>query len=244
MRFIYLLILFTSCTKSYVQLTDEIDPDIVLVNIEDGDRAFIGELLLAIDSCQPKLIGIDSWFVQEKEKELDSVLSHALKIIDNDILAYTLDSLQKPRKSHDKFRVNVSAEGLAVVDIRNGLSSHITPLNLIDGQTCKLFALKIVEWWMPDFEHGFADNQTIPIIFSRTLDQYIHYNGSEITYAEHQSKLKDKIVLLGYIGPSSEDKHFTPIRSKIEYEQHEPDTYGVVVIANEIRTILEHQRRN
>ncbi len=45
---------------------------------------------------------------------------------------------------------------------------------------------------------------------------------------------------MGYLGPSNEDKHFTPLRSLGRYDADEPDTYGLVIIANEIRTILEY----
>jgi hypothetical protein len=44
--------------------------------------------------------------------------------------------------------------------------------------------------------------------------------------------------LLGYIGPSNEDKHFTPIRLAEKFPENEPDTYGIIIIANEIRTLL------
>ena len=240
MRILFILFLFTACTKSNVQLTDEIDSEIVLINMEEGDRAFIGDLLLTVDSCKPVLIGIDAWFVQEKDYQHDFVLANALKTIDNDILAYTLDSSFNPRKSHEKFREFVSAEGLAVVTFLNGLSSHFTPLTVVDDKVCVHFALKIVEWWQPGFIHDFEPNQIIPTKFTRTLDQFNHYSGSEITTAEHLSKLQNKIVLLGYIGPSNEDKHFTPIRSEINFQKNEPDTYGVVIIANQIRTILEY----
>jgi len=240
MRILLILFLFTACTKSNVQLTDEIDPDIVLINIGDGDRAFISELLVKIDSCQPALIGIDAWFVQEKEARLDSALVAALMTVDNDILAYNLNPDFTLRKSHDKFREHVSAEGLAAVTLRRGISSHFTPVTMIDKNECKHFALEIVEWWKPDYGHSFEPNQVIPTNFTRTLAQYDHYSGSDISSATHFSKLQNKIVLLGYIGPSNEDKHFTPIRSKINFDKNEPDTYGVVVIANQIRTILEY----
>ena len=55
----FFLILFqkfkSDIKKDYEQvlLSDTIDPDIVLINLEEGDRSFIGKLLLKIDSCNP-----------------------------------------------------------------------------------------------------------------------------------------------------------------------------------------------
>ena len=238
-RLLLIFVTFVSCGQERnVRLTDKIDPDIVIVNIEEGDRDFIGKVLLTIDSCKPKLIAIDAWFVDEKDNFQDSVLMTALKIVDNDILGYTLDSLGLPLKSHDKFRNYVSAEGLAVLDNVDGISSHITPINTIDNEEHELFPLVIVKKWRPDFVNRFDKDETIPIKFTRTIDQYVHFNGSSLTTRENLKDIEDKIVLLGYLGPSNEDKQFTPVRQVIKHKHGDPDTYGVVVIANEIRTIL------
>ena len=52
-----------------------------------------------------------------------------------------------------------------------------------------------------------------------------------------------KCFLVGYTGPENEDKHFTPLRfiDDKKYNHDEPDTYGLVIIANEMRTILEYK---
>jgi len=231
-----------SCEKERnVRITDEVDPDIVLVNIEEGDRAFIGKLLLTIDSCKPKLIVVDAWFVEEKDNYQDSVLIAALQLVNNDILGYTLDSKGNPLKSHSKFRDYVSAEGLAVLDNINGISSHITPVRIIDTKKHELLPLTIVKKWKPDFVDNFNNGETVPIIFTRTIDQFVHFNGSHLITGDNLEDLRDKIVLLGYLGPTNEDKHFTPIRQVMNYNDDEPDTYGVVIVANEILTILEYK---
>lgn len=236
------LIFFGQCRNKYsVELTNLIDQEIVLINIEEGDRAFLANLLLSIDSCKPALIGIDVLFSGEKDRIQDSILLNALKAVQNDILIYFLDSNGKPEKSHRKFSSLATEEGLAIVEKPGGLSSHIIPIRTIDGDLHELFPLKIIKHWKPGFKHSLKTNQSIPIHFTRTLDQYLHVNGSEIKSNSQQFDLKDKIVLLGYIGPTNEDKHFTPIRLVKEYPENEPDTYGLVMIANEIRTILKYE---
>src|SRR5688572_13905871 len=42
--------------------TDEIDPDIILINIGQSSRTEIAALLLDIDKCSPSMIGIDVIF--------------------------------------------------------------------------------------------------------------------------------------------------------------------------------------
>lgn len=240
-RLILVFITFTSFGQGHVHLTEKVDPDIIIINIEEGDRAFIGKLLLTIDSCNPKLIAIDAWFINEKDSYQDSILVTALRLIDNDILGYTLDPDGLPLRSHYKFRNFVSGEGLAVLDNIDGISSHITPVHVIEGEEHELLPLTIVKKWKPDFINRFDKDETIPIEFTRTLDQFVHFNGSGLTVKSNFQYLQDKVVLLGYLGPSNEDKHFSPIRQVMNYKDGEPDTYGVVIIANEILTILNRK---
>jgi CHASE2 domain-containing sensor protein len=227
---------------SLVKLTDQIDPDIVLVNIGEGDRAFIGNLLRKIDSCKPNLIAIDAWFVKEKEPIQDSVLMNALKVIKNDVLAYTIDSNGVIIKSHSKFRSLALDEGLAVLKGVDGITNSFTPILASDSQTYEHFALQIIKHWNPSFKLDLKKNESIPIKFNRTLEQFAHFNESQLESSCNE--LKNKIVLLGYIGPNNEDKHFTPIRYVKKYDIQEPDTYGLVIIANEIRTLLEYEKKN
>lgn len=226
--------------KDVVKLTNSIDSEIVLVNIGNGDRTYIGKLLLSIDSCNPLLIAIDAWFENEKDSSQDSELIAAFKAIKNDILSYSLDSNGRPLKSHIKFESLVSDEGLATVEKRHGLTSNIIPLQVIGKKVHENFALKIVKRWKPEFKHRIEINQSIPIVFTRTLRQFSYFEGSELREKNVCEFLKNKVVLLGFLGPGDEDKHFTPIRYVMEYKDGEPDTYGLVIIANAIRTILEH----
>ncbi|HLG40855.1 MAG TPA: hypothetical protein VI461_14345, partial [Chitinophagaceae bacterium] len=83
-----------------------------------------------------------------------------------------------------------------------------------------------------------------PIKFTRTLEEFIHFNGLDLKTKNLCEYLRDKVVFLGYLGPSNEDKHFTPIRLVKKYADNQPDTYGLVMIANEIRTILEFGKKD
>ena len=100
-------ILISQCTqtrsKDQVNLTTKIDSEIVLINIENGDRRDIGETLLTINKCNPTLIAIDAWFIGEKSPSEDSVLMNAFSQVQNDVLAYSIDSTGKLLKSNKKF---------------------------------------------------------------------------------------------------------------------------------------------
>lgn len=235
------MLTFSCVGNKPADVTDRFDEDIVLINIEKGDRAFIGQLLLTIDSCKPILIGIDAWFVSEKDSYQDSVLVNALEVVNNDILGYSVDSTGLLLKSHTKFREHVRDEGLAVVQNVDGLSSHITPITIIDNEKHALFPLKIIWLWKPDFAGRFEPGTSIPIQFRRNLNHFAHFNGSDLTVQKNYKDLNKKVVLLGYLGPLNEDKHFTPMRYQDDLPDNQPDTYGLVIIANEIRTILEYE---
>jgi hypothetical protein len=224
-----------------VKLTDKIDPDIVLINFEEGDRAFIGNLLLKIDSCNPKLIAIDARFEKDKDAKKDSVLMNALKNIPNDILGYGFDFTGKPIKPVSKFRSQASAEGSIIVLTDKELAVGFIPLETSEDHVYEHFTLQIIKHWKPGFNHSFKNDQIIPIKFSRTIDQYVHFNGSQLK-ATDCKYLQNKIVLVGYLGPTDEDKLFTPMRRFGRYDADEPDTYGLVIIANALRTIMEYEK--
>jgi CHASE2 domain-containing sensor protein len=225
-----------------IDLVDSLDSDIVLINFEEGDRAFIRNLLLKIDSCKPKLIAVDAQFVDDKEPKQDSVLMNAFKVIQNDILAYGIDS-GKAIKPISKFGAFVTGMGSTFIQTVEGLSTTVTPLQTIDNEVHEQFALQVIKNWKPDFKPNFKTDESIVINFSRTLKQFIHFNGSELT-ANNCKDLKNKVVLVGYLGPGQEDKLFTPLRRFGRYDADEPDTYGLVVIANEIRTLLEYEQQD
>jgi hypothetical protein len=235
---------FTSFAKSVhsVQLTTKVDPEIVLVNIEDGDRAFIANLLLRLETYKPALIALDAFLVPEKNGAFDSQLSGAFTNIKNDLIAYGFDSTGKLQEPQLKFSALTKDIGFVATQEINGLASHIIPIQKIDNQIRECLALKVVKVWKPGFEHSLRINQSIPIIYTRKLQQYIHLNGSNI-YDIDSNFLRNKVVLVGYLGPTQDDKHFTPIRLKVEYPSEEPDTYGVVILANEISTILHYERK-
>jgi hypothetical protein len=234
-----LFFLITACNqKKESPVTADIDPDIVLVNIENGDRAFIGSLIRAVDSCKPALIAIDAWFVESKEPEIDAVLIAALKATPNDIVGYTIDPDMGIKKSHPKFRSFISDEGVCWLE---GSDSLLTtqPLLRFNNEIHESFESRIIKYWKPGFTHQIDPGQSIPIHFTRSLEQFHHYDINSVR--THRDELKGKVVILGFLGPGNESKHVTPLRKGKNFPDGEPDTYSAVIVANTIRTLLEYQ---
>ena len=120
----------------------------------------------------------------------------------------------------------------------------MTPLSKIENQIHESFAYKIVKYWKPDFKPDFEINDQIPINYQRPLENFLRLDGSFLLETSIDNfDLKNKIFLLGYIGPGKEDKYSTPLRFiGKEFEHNDPDTYGLVIIANQIRTILNYKK--
>lgn len=225
-----------------VELVNTIDPDIVLVNIGDGDRVSIANKLLAVDSCNPGVIGINAYFSQDKNGQTDSILINAFKKARHDIIGYHLDEHGSPTDIQKKFSNQASASGLLSYEGINGLVSRVTPVRLIDGKIYELFALQVIKEWHPGFKHGLAPNQVIPIKYTRTAGRFFQLESSQLADVEPRF-LKNKIVLLGYLGPSDEDLNYTPVQLLLPRHKPGPDMYGVVILANVIRTILDNAKK-
>jgi CHASE2 domain-containing sensor protein len=237
------LLLFAQCQSQHVRIEGN-DPDIVLVNIEKGNRTFIAKILSKIDSLKPVVVGIDVRFESAKDTKQDSTLANALRKLNNEYLIYYIDDNDIQTHSIPLFTEAVEDEGLLEFERTFGLISNMRPLININDTIHESFALKIAKGWKPDLKASFRVNESLPIEYSRTLDRYLRINGSDlIELPTSEFDIPNKIILVGYIGPSNEDMYKTPLRflEDRKLKNSQPDTYGLVIIANQIRTILNHK---
>src|SRR5690349_19512968 len=80
--------------KAYNEVvqTKEVDKDIVLINIENGNRAQIAQLIEEIQQCDPLMIGIDVIFSKNKTNYEDSLLEEAIAKIEKGVIAFRLSA--------------------------------------------------------------------------------------------------------------------------------------------------------
>ena len=234
-----LLLLLSGCKPRSITLTS-MDREIVLINIEEGDRAFIGKVLLRLDSLDPSVIGINVTFSGQKKQ--DSILISAFRKIKNDILIYNIKQDGSVTGSDSVFTNLVLDQGNLYFEERMGLVTTMIPLQRINDSVHESFALKIIKFWKPEFRSQMKVNEKVDINYTRDLERFFVYSGSELLNTNIQDlDLSNKVLLVGYAGPGNEDKYFTPLRFvEREHKPNEPDTYGLVIIANQIRTILEY----
>jgi len=178
--FVFTFLLFASCKNPVpsVNLVNSQDPDIILVNIENGDRKFICKVLLKIDSLNPILIGINVLFEGTKTSKEDSILKEALKKIDTDILPYGLNKQNEFESSNSIFTVFAKDKGFLKHERTIGLISNMTPIPIIEDEIHESFAYKIVKHWKPGFRPAIETNQQIPINYQRQLENFLRLDGS------------------------------------------------------------------
>lgn len=220
-----------------VEFTTGFDTDITLVNIGEADRKVIADYITTIQSHKPAVLGIDVLFFEEKDWYGDSTLEEALSISMNDILAASIDKELNVKKPYPGFSER-SETGIVEFKEVGAFTSHITPVWKVKDSIYEDFSLKILKKWKPGFEIDIKPNRSIPVKFSRQQNQFRIIHG-EILNEIDPVIITNKIVLLGYIGPSEEDMHFTPIEL---IDENSPGTYGVIIVANAIRTLIEYEK--
>jgi len=230
--------LFAGCDIPDVKLDYKADPDIVIINIGTGDRAAIARMIRIADSCHPAVIGLDAWFQQAKDGDQDSLLEAAIQQSGKVILTMGLNEYGQAVHSIDRFRKYAKGEGPALTIKKTGLADRFIPIQTISGKEYEHFALQLLKKWKPGIQFNYKVDEKIKIEFRRDLDRIPNIQGSDWKASDLDLLIRDKVVLMGFTGPGNEDKHFTPLRFTGKFKDQGPDTYGVVIIANEIRTLL------
>ncbi|MDH5599211.1 MAG: CHASE2 domain-containing protein [Cyclobacteriaceae bacterium] len=181
----------------YSQLREDPLPDsnIVIVNLGLLPRGLIGKQIEIISKYNPKVIGMDSFFVDEHldDPEGDSILSHAIanaknfvmvtKLLQSDSLYYVAegeelyDSLER---SHPKFRqnayeayANLETEAASQEDFK--ACRNMPPARkMLNGETEVAFAVKMAELY---------DKEKAEKYLARNNDwEVINYQGNVVDY--------------------------------------------------------------
>lgn len=205
------------------------------------DRLEIAQLIEQIDALQPKVIGLDVFFRNRKEPEIDTILENVLRKCENLTIAAILDAEQrhdndKYNRCHHNFFVAQKDDNFTegFINLDSDGSSAVqtfTPKLFLQKETSLdtlyCFAVQIVRLY---------DETAYQKLLQRTKNfEIIHFqpfvfhtiNKNEI--ADNGEYITDKIVLIGSL---SEDRHKTPINTKM---------HGIEIHAQIISTIIEEK---
>ncbi len=230
------------------------DTNIVIVNIGYLNRPQLAELITKIKSYKPKVVGLDILFRENKEPIGDSLLSEAIKLDDNTVIVNKLSGYDEEKQIYDtlttsinKFK-NFSYSGFANFPSKAG--SNLTTIRLFKPEakfkdsTIDAFSTEIVKLFdKKSYDKLIKRNKNFETINYRgNADKFYYVDGTNIDNLDNLDFLKDKIVLLGFLGeyPSQkilEDIFYTPLNENYAGKTY-PDMYGVVIHANIISMIL------
>jgi CHASE2 domain-containing sensor protein len=241
----------------------KIDSNIVIINVGNLSRRDLASLIDKVNKLQPKIIGCDARFLKLKEDTIaDNLLARALNNTKNLVMASSLGSADNLSSStsvvinsNSKFtkyaacgyvNVNIPEENNTYGKIRS-----FYPAYTINDSVYYAFSVVIA---------GLYDRKKTGYFLShvgRTADikfrgyafsdpesmRFNSYDYNDLDFID-QHVLKNKIVLLGYIGESRgdyslEDKFFSPL-NKIISGYSFPDIYGVEAQANAISMIINN----
>jgi CHASE2 domain-containing sensor protein len=233
------------------------DTNIVLVNQGNLSRGSLSKVMDILNRNEPKVIGIDALFRKVgKNPQHDTMLANSFDNTKNLVLAFALgfksnsksDLFDTVMTSHP-FIKGKAQEGYVnvITDQKNFRTiREMTPKQTVRNKTELAFPIKTASIFAPEKVKRFLarDNEREMINYKRNLDKYRVLDVADVFEKQDSLQfLKDKIILIGYLGPDintrvTEDIFFTPL-NKSYVGKTQPDMYGVVTHANTISMILE-----
>lgn len=229
--------------------SNTVNNDIILINIEQRDRFEIAQLLDAVKNEQPKVIGLDIIFKEQKEPFIDSILINSLQA--SNIVTAFLIKKDSVIANNSVFNTS-SASGfinLNFNDKTNVIREFASVKNLGDTSYTS-FTSQVVRsysasnWEEYNYDQKLSKEKVIK--FYGNYDTFLTFGFDEFMQNNYKELIKDKIVLLGYLGTPTgnindvEDKHFTPL-NKATAGKSNPDMFGIVVHANIINMMIKNE---
>lgn len=226
-----------------------VNPDIILVNAGRLDRLQIAELLSTIQESEPRVIGVDIVFRKPNEITEDSVLRVELErpnvvcasVIRNDSLIQNHKSLYDPSQIREGY-TNFNFENNSRV-VRRFQSKRA-----FGEQVLSSFSMRIFEEYLGDSASGWASGfdwtKTRPIKYYGSYDKFISLDHSDVLQMPPSGLLKDKIVLVGFMGEpflndfDIEDRHYSPMNASFSGKTP-PDLFGILIHGTLLRMLLE-----
>jgi len=245
----YFIYKFKLLEDRHIRLVDGQVDNIRLINLGNGDREYIANVIREVSSCDPTVIALDIFFETYDSTTVDTLLSNSI-VTSNTILA-TRYKMGTAYAVHPKYLEVASGYGYAELEIIKGYVSHFNVSEKeYKNEYERNHGAKKIFYFAYKIAHAVDSiaatkylkeipQSRIPVVISRLTDQFKIYDYKELNFP--CADLRGKIVYLGYLGPTNEDKHKTYARYQTEedFETNEPDMYGSVIVANQILMILE-----
>lgn len=229
------------------ELAQKQNQDIYLVNIGNTNREQIAQMIDNLAQRQPKVIGLDITFSSEKDtlnRYLQTSLKqHEQKLVLGGYFTYKHESeLGDFIQSDTAYRHQIPV-GFTnfVTTFSQGTVRRFTPFVDFKSKEMPSFGAAVAEkathnqYILLKKRHHSSEI----INYKYALSNFLILNKEEVLSNTFQLDLKNKIVLVGFIGEtkeqhSLEDYHFTPLNQNGNL----PDMPGLAIHANIINMIL------
>lgn len=248
---ILLFSLASSCSSHRTPNYDISEDDLIVVlNFKEYSRNQIGEQLQKLSQKNPTVVGIDAGFFENKEPKGDSILLEGLMSLrDKVVIGCSIAGWEKniarinfPASIFLKKGIVVGHYYYSYDSLGNWFQKPYLPTDSVEQTMMPSFAHSVATLYddKKSLEYINIFNETRMIkdktILIKTGDEYPSFDLMEVEIIPEGS-ISGKIVLLGYTGPSNEDKKRTTLRHKM-VNPDPLDTYGVYINANQIEQIL------
>lgn len=246
------------------------DTNIVIINTGDFEPSYIAEKIVQIAQRSPKVIALNLPYINNLPDDKLADLMEVIDTLPNVVIAAPLDQFLK-----NKSDGNTSLASKKLLHCWRQKKLGFTTLNMADvNTTVRTFTpiWHVENRKIPHFAIAAAQKydsaKTLAFLSRGKSEEYINYTGKLFSfYAIDLHKIfsqsssndgffadeadniyfKDKIVLMGYIGPSiaSADnyinhKYFTPMNEKYAGKTY-PDMFEIVIYANIVTMILNQR---
>jgi CHASE2 domain-containing sensor protein len=227
LRFLFLAAFFLGgCTEQKSE--PPIDEDIILVNAGHSNRIELSNAINALSKCKPKVIAINFVFGQRKGDASDSLLYSSFKDASNVILVSLLKD-QKVVSSDSLFNKAALAQGVQYygLDDDSSVTDQMLYISVGDDLLWS-FSTTIASYF--DIDHSDVIMKSARGNRLYKIDYGSNFRIIDINEEFDHSLLKDKIVIVGYLGPEKEDMYSIPGGDK---------NYNTWILATCVRNILD-----
>jgi CHASE2 domain-containing sensor protein len=226
---------------------EDINPEIVLINVEHKSRYEIGLVLEQVLAANPKVVGFDVILKESENAAGDTLLAKQLK--SNKVVSSVVLSADKIIANHPFFtfenepgfvNFNFDAQNTVIREFVSGTQQFNTNYESFSTIITKTYLSK-KDWVKFELKAKLQGSRVIN--YQGNLEDFMHFTIDDFMTLKSKSIIKDKIVLLGYLGTPTgntfdvEDKHFTPLNETTSGKSV-PDMYGLVIHANIISMII------
>ena len=237
--------------------TEGYDKRIVLVNIGHANRAEIAMLIDKVASYQPKVMGLDALFEGPREAADDSLMRDVVHRHKNLVLAvkYQTDKQDKLVGGNNFFADSSTKTGFVNFPYDSDYESirYYFPFKADDHDHDRVlpsFSSALVKEYDPAAYEKVKKktnqktiiNYTHKLTPEKAMYQVVEPEQLMMEDGFDSSAIKGRIALLAYVNTSPydiEDKKFTPMNER-PYGKTAPDMNGIVVHANIISMVLDH----